>query len=210
MLRVSCARFFCVSENNHNKGDDIVNDVEVRLIKLSRQGDRHAFAELVNLYKDKIYFLAYRMMNNVQEAEDVVQETFLRVYMNLHRYDDTHKFSTWIFRIATNLCIDRLRKRKTVYSLDSRMNEDDDNDWYSLLQGDTDVPEKELVISETQEEVRKAIDELPEKYKSIVILRYLHDLSLQEIGDILNMPISTIKTRVHRGREFLRKKLQKD
>src|SRR5690606_37657552 len=107
VLRVSCARFFCVSENNHNKGDDIVNDVEVRLIKLSRQGDRHAFAELVNLYKDKIYFLAYRMMNNVQEAEDVVQETFLRVYMNLHRYDDTHKFSTWIFRIATNLCIDR-------------------------------------------------------------------------------------------------------
>lgn len=89
-----------------------LNFVEARLAKLARNGDRNAFAELVELYKDKIFHLAYRMLNNKQEAEDAVQETFLRVYTNLHRYDENQKFSTWIFRIGTNLCIDKLRRRK--------------------------------------------------------------------------------------------------
>lgn len=89
-----------------------MNFVEARLAKLARNGDRNAFAELVELYKDKIFHLAYRMLNNKQEAEDAVQETFLRVYTNLHRYDENQKFSTWIFRIGTNLCIDKLRRRK--------------------------------------------------------------------------------------------------
>jgi len=185
-----------------------VNYVETRLAKLSRGGDRRAFAELVELYKDKLYHLAYRMLNQSHEAEDIVQETFLRVYTNLHRYDETQKFSTWIYRIATNLCIDRLRKRKPNYSLDAEMPEGEGADWYSLLPSDQATPESEVVLSEMQEHIRAAIDTLPEKYKSVVILRYLHDMSLQEIGDVLGMPVTTVKTRVHRGREFLRKKLE--
>ncbi len=89
-----------------------MNYVDARLAKLASQGDRGAFGELVNLYKDKIYHLGYRMLGNAQEAEDIVQETFMRVYTNMERYDDTQKFSTWIYRIGTNLCIDRLRKKK--------------------------------------------------------------------------------------------------
>ncbi|MBO9608028.1 MAG: RNA polymerase sigma factor SigW [Paenibacillaceae bacterium] len=185
-----------------------MNYVETRLAKLSRGGDRRAFAELVELYKDKLYHLAYRMLNQSHEAEDIVQETFLRVYTNLHRYDETQKFSTWIYRIATNLCIDRLRKRKPNYSLDAEMPEGEGADWYSLLPSDQATPESEVVLSEMQEHIRAAIDTLPEKYKSVVILRYLHDMSLQEIGDVLGMPVTTVKTRVHRGREFLRKKLE--
>lgn len=187
-----------------------MNYVEAHLAKLSREGDRNAFAELVDIYKDKIFHLSYRMMNNAQEAEDVVQETFLRVYLNLHRYDETLKFSTWIFRIATNLCIDRLRKRKAIYSLDADMADSEGTDWYALLPSDGETPEKQLVVSETREEVRRAIASLPEKYKSVIILRYLHDLSLQEIGDVLDMPITTVKTRVHRGREYLRKRLENE
>jgi RNA polymerase sigma-70 factor (ECF subfamily) len=185
-----------------------VNYVETRLAKLARGGDRRAFGELVQLYKDKMYHLAYRMLGQAHEAEDIVQETFLRVYTNLNRYDETQKFSTWIYRIATNLCIDRLRKRKANYSLDAELPEGEGADWYSLLPSNEETPESELLLSETQHNIRKAIDSLPEKYKSVVILRYLQDMSLQEIGDVLNMPVTTVKTRVHRGREFLRKKLE--
>ena len=187
-----------------------MNFVETRLAKLARNGDLRAFGELVDLYKDKIYHLAYRMLHNVQEAEDVVQETFLRVYTNLNRYDEMQKFSTWIYRIGTNLCIDRLRKRKPSYSLDAEVNDGDGDDWYSMLASQDRTPEGELILSETQQQVRDAIDALPEKYKSVVILRYLHDMSLQEISEILDMPVSTIKTRVHRGREYLRERLEKD
>lgn len=185
-----------------------VNYVETRLAKLSRNGDRRAFAELVDLYKDKIYHLAYRMLSQSQAAEDIVQETFLRVYKNLHRYDETQKFSTWIYRIATNLCIDQLRKRKSNYSLDAEMGDGEGTDWYALLPSGEDSPEGQLLLSETQQQIRRAINTLPDKYKSVVILRYLHDMSLQEISDVLGMPVTTIKTRVHRGREYLRKKLE--
>jgi RNA polymerase sigma-70 factor (ECF subfamily) len=188
-----------------------VNSVETRLAKLARNGDRGAFAELVDLYKDKIYHLAYRMLNNKHEAEDAVQETFLRVYTNLHRYDEQQKFSTWIFRIGTNHCIDRLRKRKhSAYSLDAEMPDGEGNDYYSMLPGNEDTPEKQIILSETQMLIRKAIDALPEKYKSVVILRYLQDMSLQEISDVLDMPVTTVKTRVHRGREYLRKRLEQE
>lgn len=182
--------------------------VETRLAKLARNGDRRAFAELVELYKDKIFHLAYRMLGNRQEAEDVVQETFLRLYTNLHRYDETQKFSTWIFRIATNLCIDRLRKRRITYSLDAEVGENNGNDFYEMMASNDDTTEKQVIVSETKRHIRRTIDQMPEKYKSIIILRYLQDLSLQEISEILSMPITTIKTRLHRGREYLRKRLE--
>ena len=187
-----------------------MNYVETRLAKLSRGGDRRAFAELVELYKDKIYHLGYRMLNQKQEAEDVVQETFLRVYTNLERYDENQKFSTWIYRIATNLCIDRLRKRKPSYSIDAEMTDGEGTDWHAILASKDLGPDEELILSETQTNIREAIQTLPDKYKAVVILRYLHDMSLQEIGEVLDMPVTTIKTRVHRGREFLRKKLQSE
>ncbi len=182
--------------------------LETRLARLARKGDQRAFAEIVDLYKDKLYHLAYRMTSNRQEAEDVVQETFLRVYKNLDRYDENQKFSTWIYRIATNLCIDRLRKRRAVYSLDAESTEHDGLDGYSMMPSDERTPETELILTETQKLIRDAIQTLPVKYKSIMILRYLQDLSLQEISDVLDMPVTTVKTRVHRGREFLRKKLE--
>jgi len=187
-----------------------LNYIETRLAKLSRGGDRRAFAELVELYKDKIYHLGYRMLNQKQEAEDIVQETFLRVYMNLERYDENQKFSTWIYRIATNLCIDRLRKRKPSYSIDAEVTDGETTDWHALLASKDAGPDEELILSETQTNIREAIQTLPEKYKAVVVLRYLHDMSLQEIADVLNMPVTTIKTRVHRGREFLRKKLESE
>jgi RNA polymerase sigma-70 factor (ECF subfamily) len=85
---------------------------ETHLVKLSLTGDRSAFGQLVELYKGKIHRLAYRMLNNSHDSEDVVQETFMRVFMNLNRYDENQKFSTWIYRIGKNLCVDLLRKKR--------------------------------------------------------------------------------------------------
>jgi RNA polymerase sigma-70 factor (ECF subfamily) len=186
--------------------------IEMRLARLAKLGDRGAFADLVELYKDKMYHLAYRMLSNRQEAEDVVQETFLRVFRNLSRYDETMKFSTWIYRICTNVSIDRLRKRKTmIYSLDADVaSEGEGNALYAMLASEELTPEGHAVLSDTQRSIRKAMDALPSKYKSVVILKYLHDMSLQEIGDVLGMPVTTVKTRVHRGREFLRRKLEQE
>ncbi|OMF22087.1 RNA polymerase sigma factor SigW [Paenibacillus sp. FSL H8-0548] len=185
-----------------------MNILEARLARLALKGDQQAFAELVDLYQDKLFHMAYRMLNSRQEAEDVVQDTFLRVYKNLDRYDDTLKFSTWIYRIATNLCIDRLRKRKPTYSLDAESHDHEGLDGYSMVPSDNRTPESELLLSDTQRIIHTAISSLPPKYKSVMTLRYMQDLSLQEIGDVLDMPVTTIKTRVHRGREFLRKKLE--
>ena len=184
--------------------------MEAKLVSLAREGNRQAFAELVTMYKGKLYHLAYRMLSNKQEAEDVVQEAFLRMYEHLGRYDSTHKFSTWIYRIATNLCIDRLRRRKAVYSLDADMTDGDGMDMYASLQSGDPTPEHQLILSERQKIIAKAMDALPAKYKSAMALKYYQDLSLQEISDILHIPVSTVKTRIHRGREYLRKKLEKE
>ena len=189
-------------------GGIMLDQLEKRLTMLALKGDQQAFAEIVELYKDKIYYLGYRMLNNRHEAEDVVQETFLRVFKSLDRYDPDQKFSTWIYRIATNLSIDRLRKRKPTYSLDADMNDQEGLDGYSMLPSDDRTPESEFMISETKQTVYDAIESLPAKYKSVMVLRYLQEMSLQEISDVLDMPVTTIKTRVHRGREFLRKKLE--
>jgi RNA polymerase sigma-70 factor (ECF subfamily) len=183
--------------------------LDTRLARLARKGDQRAFAEIVGMYKDKLYHLAYRMTGSRQEAEDVVQDAFLRVFRSLDRYDEHQKFSTWIYRIATNLCIDRLRKRRSVYSLDAESADHEGLDGYAMLPGDERTPESELILSETQRIVQEAIDTLPAKYKGVMVLRYLQDLSLQEISDVLGMPVTTIKTRVHRGREYLRKKLER-
>lgn len=180
---------------------------EASLAVLARNGDRDAFEQLVDLYKDKIYHLAYRMLGQSHEAEDVLQETFLRVFANLDKYDPNRKFSTWIYRIGNNLCIDRLRKRRKAYSLDAESGDHEGIDGYAMYRGSERSPEEQYVLSEMQLNVRNAIDKLPEKYKSVVVLRYLHDLSLQEISEVLDLPVTTIKTRVHRGREYLRQKL---
>jgi len=182
--------------------------VEKRLTERAKRGDREAFAELIEIYKDKIFQLAYRMVGNRQDAEDIAQETFLRVYANLHQYDDSYKFSTWIYRIATNLCIDRGRKKRPHFSLDEEIEPGQGLDWYSRLSSRDNTPEEKLVTRELQERVQDALSHLAPKYRSIMILRYIEDLSLQEISEVLKLPVTTIKTRIHRGREALRSRLR--
>ncbi|WP_248924785.1 RNA polymerase sigma factor SigW [Paenibacillus hamazuiensis] len=185
-----------------------MNYVETNLIKLSRLGDRNAFAELVELYQEKIQRLAYKMLHNRLDTEDIVQETFIRVYLNLNRFDESQNFSTWIYRIGKNLCIDLLRKKKkNVYSLDAEFTEDEDANYYARLHSDEATPEHRVIEKETKAQMLKVIEKLSEKYKTIVILYYLEGLSLIEIAGKLGLPVTTVKSRLNRGREHLRKKM---
>ncbi|WP_026688566.1 RNA polymerase sigma factor SigW [Alteribacter aurantiacus] len=179
-----------------------------KIIMEVKKGDQQAFAELVELYKDKVYQISYRMLGNVHEAQDVAQEAFLRAYTNIDSYDMNRKFSTWLFRIATNLSIDRIRKKKPDFHLDDPVGGTEDLTYYSQIAADEELPEDKVVQYEMQEWIQNEIAALPPKYRSAIILKYLEDLSLKEIAEILNMPVATVKTRIHRGREALRKRLR--
>ncbi|WP_078415030.1 RNA polymerase sigma factor SigW [Priestia abyssalis] len=180
-----------------------------RKIKQVKKGDQDAFAEVVEYYKDKVYQLCYRMLGNAHEAEDSAQEAFIRAYVNIHTYDSTKKFSTWLYRIATNLCIDRIRKKKPDYYLDAEISGTDGLNMYSQIPADQKLPEDELEQLELQEHIQQEILKLPDKYRSVIVLKYVDELSLKEISDILDLPVGTVKTRIHRGREALRNKLSR-
>ncbi|KIL53578.1 RNA polymerase sigma factor SigW [Jeotgalibacillus alimentarius] len=177
-------------------------------IQQVRKGDQDAFGEIVELFKDRVYHVCFRMLGNRHEAEDIAQEAFIRAYTNIHTFDIDRKFSTWLFRIATNLCIDRIRKKKPDYYLDAEVSGTDGLTMYSQVETDEPLPEEEVESMELQESIQKEISRLPDKYRSVIVLKYIEELSLKEISEILELPIGTVKTRIHRGREALRKQLR--
>lgn len=183
--------------------DAIVN----KRIKQVLNGNQDAYAEIVDLYQSRLYHVCYRMLGNKHEAEDITQETFLRAYINLHTFDQKRKFSTWIFRIATNLCIDRIRKKKPDYHLDAQVPGTDGLDMYSQIAASEELPVEQLEKMEMQERLQYEISRLPDKYRSVIVLKYMEELPLLEISEILDLPLGTVKTRIHRGREALRKQM---
>ncbi len=183
--------------------DELINKRINEVLK----GDQSAFEEIVTLFQHRLYHVCFRMLSNRQEAEDIAQEAFVRAYMNIHTFDQKRKFSTWLFRIATNLCIDRIRKKKPDYYLDANVPGTEGLTMYSQIAADGELPEDVVERMETQERVQYEIGRLPDKYRSVIILRYLEELPLKEISDILELPLGTVKTRIHRGRGALRKQM---
>ncbi|KMJ56936.1 RNA polymerase sigma factor SigW [Bacillus sp. LL01] len=177
-------------------------------IKQIKKGDQDAFAEIVELFKDKIYQLVYRMIGNSHEAEDIAQEAFIRAYININSFDVNRKFSTWLYRIATNLTIDRIRKKKPDYYLDAEVAGTEGLTMYSQVAADIALPEEEVETMELQGEIQHQILKLPDKYRTVIVLKYIDELSLIEISEILEIPVGTVKTRIHRGREALRQQLR--
>lgn len=180
---------------------------EKRLIKKVKKGDHQAFADLVDCYKNSVYSICLRMVGNREEAEDISQEAFIRAYNNISKFDSDRKFSTWLFRIATNLSIDSLRRKKPSISLDAEIPGTEGLALNTLLPGNTAAPDEQIVRAETEQWIQKEIGALPDKYRSAVVLKYVEDLSLKEISEIMGLPVGTVKTRVHRGREMLRRNM---
>lgn len=177
-------------------------------IKQIKKGDRKAFEQIVSLFQNRIYHHCYRMIGNTHEAEDLAQEAFVRAYVNIHSFDERRKFSTWLYRIATNLTIDRLRKRKPDHFLEEKVRGTEGLTMYSQLTSDDPLPEEEIERLELQNYIHTQILKLSTIYRSVIILRYIEEFSLKEISTILDIPLGTVKTRLHRGREALRKKLR--
>ena len=158
-------------------------------------GDQQAFAQLMQRYTGAVFGLSYRMLGNAQDAEDAVQEIFLRAYSRLHTFDRTRKFSTWLLSIASNYCIDRLRRRRYNWlTLD---------DVAYSLPSEQAGPERTALEQEQKAIVQDALQRLPENYRLVAVLRYMNDLSYDEIGQVTGLPESTIKTRLFRARSML-------
>ncbi len=168
---------------------------ELELIERAVTGDERAFAELVTRYQSAVYNLAYRMLGDAGEAEDAAQEVFLRIYRRLATYNPDHRFSTWVLSIASHYCIDLLRrKRPWLVPLENISN------W---MRTRSRSPEAAAIASEQQDTVRTLLAKLPEHYRLVLLLRYWHDLGYEEIAQVVDLPVSTIKARLHRARNAL-------
>jgi len=173
----------------------------------SLDGDMSAFEELVDRYKRPVFSIVYRMIGQYQEAEDITQEVFINVYEKLYQFDSNKKFGPWIYRIATNASISALRKKKKVITLD--FDETFGKAYEDYYTADSGDPQLMFEREELKIFTDKAINELPENYRVVIILRYQKDLNNQEIAEVLGVSKENIEVRVHRARKALRKIVEK-
>jgi RNA polymerase sigma-70 factor (ECF subfamily) len=170
-------------------------------------GDTNGYARLVDAYSERVINYLARMTGSRYEAEDLAQETFIRAYRALATYKREYKFSTWLFRIAHNQCINYLKKRSRLVHVDDYRNEDDEPAWVIA----DDRPDCDPVHAAAQHElqvvVQAAISELAPVYRTVVILRHVHGLSYQEIANVVDVPIGTVKSRLGRARSQLADRL---
>ena len=181
---------------------------EYELVQLSRRGDLDAFAELVRRYQDELVNFVAKFTGSPDDAEDIAQEAFLKAYTRLESFESRAKFKTWLFRIATNHCIDRARKsarRPAHCSLDQAR--EDSRPLVETLAAERE-PLDELRTKELQLEVRKAIVQLPEKLRAVLILHDLQGMQYAEIAQVLGCPVGTVKSRLHNARAQLKERLK--
>ena len=170
---------------------------DVELVELVLAGEQDAFEVLVERYKDAVQNLAYRMLGNATEAEDVTQEVFVRAYTQLATYKSAHKFSTWLLSIASHLAIDQLRRRRF---LALPLEDVPFLEWIADL---GTGPEQSALQGEQQDEIQTYLQRLPSKYRAVIVLRYWYDLSYEEISTALHLTPALVKARLHRARELL-------
>ena len=180
------------------------------LIEATKGGDEAAFAEIVRRYRSPITNYLYRFLNDYEEAVDLAQETFVRVYFAADRYHTDYAFSTYIYRIATNLAISELRRRKRRRLLSlTGLFQGEDNELAEFQPTDPrDLPDVELVDSEQSRMIEKAIATLPERYRAPIILREIEGRTYEEIAVILKLGLGTTKSRISRARNLLKEKLK--
>ena len=179
---------------------------DLALVQRSLQGDERAFAELVSQYSAALYRLAWRMLRNEEEARDVVQEAFLRVFRALATFDQSRKFSTWILRITTNLCIDRIRRRK-IKTLSIDIDQSDEERVPVILVDKGPSPEDRYGQTALGDLLDEIILQLPPIYRAVVELRYKEQLGYEEIAQVLDIPLGTVKARLHRAHHQLKDRL---
>lgn len=181
---------------------------DIELVKLAIKKDELAYVELMNRYKRKVESIVLRIVKQKSEVDDLVQEIFTKAFISISKFKSEFSFSTWLYKIATNHCIDFVRRKKlSTYSLDEEYELEEDTiqrdvpDWSKL-------PDNELFQKQRNEIIHEAINSLPEHYRKVIIMRHFEDKSYEEIAKELKLPIGTVKVHIFRARELLYKKLK--
>jgi RNA polymerase sigma factor (sigma-70 family) len=179
-----------------------------RLIRDALQGDDRAYKRLMKKYHDAIYNFIGKMIRNREQVEDLTQEAFIKAFGSLHSFNDEYAFSTWLYKIATNNCIDYIRKRKLqMFSIDKPI-ESKDSDYTFEISDDTYEADKEILSAQRSRILNDSIARLPEKYRKVITLRHVEEKSYEEIAAELKLPIGTVKAHIFRAREMLYKYLK--
>jgi RNA polymerase sigma-70 factor, ECF subfamily len=174
---------------------------DAALLRATAAGDREAFRSLVDRYEKRAFWAAFHLLGDEEEARDVVQEAFVRVFRSLERFDERRPFYTWFYRIVTNLAIDHLRHLRLTRRIAAE-------EATEMLAGGS-APSSSLEANETRRVVRQALDALPPKFKTVMVLRELHGLSCKEIAGIVSSTHATVRWRLHRARKLFREAFER-
>jgi RNA polymerase sigma-70 factor (ECF subfamily) len=190
------------------------NDTDTEVIRRCLSGDTEAFTALVSRYQKPVYNLVYRFLGNAEDAKDITQEAFVKAYQSLAKHNPELAFHSWLFRIAQNLSIDLIRwkKRRQLISIDEKQDASENIDGKPIQKeiADRSPDARILMDNELQNQrIQSSINSLPEQYKSVIVLRHIEGLSLEEIAQILKLPLGTVKTNLYRARNLLKEKLGK-
>jgi len=188
-------------EINFNLSEKAQHDIV--LVQRAVEGDQKAYAELLSRYRDAIYFMLLKMVNNSDDADDLTIEAFGKAFKNIHQYTPNYAFSTWLFKIATNNCIDFIRKRRggTLISIDQSIENPDEIPIH--IQADGLDPEESMINQQKVKLMRDVVSKLKPRYRKLVEMRYFDELSYEEIAVELELPIGTVKAQLFRARELL-------
>ncbi|MBM4175242.1 MAG: sigma-70 family RNA polymerase sigma factor [Ignavibacteria bacterium] len=189
-------------KTENSKQDDLIH------VRAAISGDQDAYSWLLKKYKPSLQSLIYKMVFDKKEVEDLTQEAFIKAFASLPSYNQEFAFSTWLFRIGINNTIDYIRKKKlTTFSIESGM-EDVENDGPFEIPDTSFLADKEIILEQRQQIINNAIDSLPERYKKVIELRHQEDMSYEEIAELMDLPLGTVKAHLFRARELLNKQLK--
>jgi RNA polymerase sigma-70 factor (ECF subfamily) len=190
------------AKKKRNFSDKAIVDFD--LIDKAIEGDQQAYAKLMERYKNSVYFMLLKMVKNTDDAEDLTIEAFTKAFKNLPKFKKEYTFSTWLFRIATNNCIDFIRKKRLeTTSLHTPFTNDSGDAIVVDVPANNLNPAEKAIKLEKIQYVREFVDQLPPKYRRLVELRYFNEYSYDEIAKTLGAPLGTVKAQLHRARELL-------
>jgi RNA polymerase sigma-70 factor (ECF subfamily) len=173
------------------------------LVEQAKGGSEKAYATLLNRYRDSIYYMLLKMVNNASDAEDLTIEAFGKAFRNIESYTPNFAFSTWLFKIATNNCIDFIRKKQASPSIIDHSHDDEMDNYTVNIQSDTPDPEEALIIRQRVANLRDIVSQLKPRYRNLIELRYFREFSYEEISAELKLPIGTVKAQLFRAKTLL-------
>lgn len=182
---------------------------EERIVCELKAGNYMVFREIIELFKNRVFGMAYKFTNDYDEAQDLSQEIFLKIYKEIERFRFESKLSTWIYRISINTCLDWKRKHSKIKILSTSISNDDSEIVEIDIKDDNPLPEEAIIHSENQKEIHELICGLPDKYKTVIIMYHFNNMSYQDISITLNVPERTVETRLYRARRLLKDEITK-